>query len=131
AYCTRRDKTASMKDPSPNYIDTAIEKALHWMSELHELLAQKGIQLSVVVYPWPAQLYHNDSDSLQVALWKSWCKDRCMHFINAFPDFFEYRRRPDFDWYQYLYIEGDIHFNARGHRIMADKIYKAFKSEVR
>src|SRR5262249_9216507 len=82
SYCPRRDKTPSFNDSSPNYIDTAIEKALHWMSELHELLAQKGIKLSVVVYPWPAQLYHNDRHSLQVAIWESWCKSRCAHFIN-------------------------------------------------
>jgi lysophospholipase L1-like esterase len=44
----------------------------------------------------------------------------CQAFINHFPDFFAERDRGN--WRDTLYIRGDVHFSARGHRLMAQRL---------
>jgi hypothetical protein len=104
-------------------IDRAVARAVHWMSELHELLRAQGIALSVMVYPWPAQLHHDDRDSRQVRIWRDWCAGRCAHFVDTFPDFFAVKAAQPQTWYRDLYIPGDVHFNARGNQMLADKLH--------
>lgn len=105
----------------PIGIDGAIAKAKEQMTRLHDLLSSKGISLSVAVYPWPTQLYYDDEESKQVIIWQEWCEGKCKHYINLFPDFFRIKRlRPD--WYKYLFLDGDVHFNEQGHEIIAKKL---------
>lgn len=109
----------------PLGIDGAISKAMKKMDNLFALLTSKGIAMSVAVYPWPSQLYYNDEDSLQVKVWSGWCKGKCNHFINMFPDFFEVKRARK-DWYEYLFLNGDVHFNEQGHRLVSERLAKVY-----
>lgn len=109
----------------PLGIDGAIAKAKAQMSNLYKFLASKNIPLSVAVYPWPTQLYYNDENSLQVRIWKDWCDGKCSHFINLFPDFFNVKKSRH-DWYKYLFLNGDVHYNENGHRIIAERLAKVF-----
>ena len=49
---------------------------------------QRNIPISVVVYPWPAQLAHDTVDSRQVRIWRDWCEGKCKRFVTLFPAFF-------------------------------------------
>lgn len=129
ASCPRAD-VAELAGDSP-HIDKAIEKARHWMTKLHELVAQNGIKLSVGVYPWPAQLHHDDRNSLQVRIWEAWCKTRCETFINTFPAFWKKKDQPGYDWYAKLFIRGDVHFNERGNALVAEQLHKALMTVTR
>jgi len=97
--------------------DGGIARALKNMQGLADLLAEHGIAMTIVVYPWPVQLAHDDRDSVQVAIWREFCAKNCKAFINLFPAFFSAKDDHP-DWYSRLFIHGDVHFSAGGHELV-------------
>jgi lysophospholipase L1-like esterase len=108
---------------SPLGIEGGIARSLQNMTKLSDLLTSRGIPLTTAVYPWPQQIARNDRDSRQVALWRDFCRGRCKDFIDLFPAFFAAADR-DKDWYEHLYIFGDVHFSAAGNRLMYEELAK-------
>jgi lysophospholipase L1-like esterase len=102
------------------YGDTGLERAARSMDLLHDLLREHGISLAVVVYPWPNQVAARDRDSKQVRYWKAWAAARHVAFIDLFGEFIDGRDAsmviPAY------YIKGDYHFNAAGHRRVAEAL---------
>jgi hypothetical protein len=96
------------------------------MTKLVELARTNGIKTTVVVYPWPDQIYGRDLNSRQVLYWKSWAAEHQVSFINLFPDFIENRdpRRV----IKEFFIPGDSHFNERGHEKIADLFLEQHQS---
>jgi hypothetical protein len=118
--------TTENPDPArykPLGIDGGIARSLQNMTRLSDLLASRGIPLTIVVYPWAQQIAQNDRDSRQVALWRDFCRTRCKAFIDLFPVYFAAADR-DKDWYEHLYILGDDHFSAAGNRMMFEELKK-------
>ena len=108
--------TTANPDPAkyrPLGVEGGIARSLENMGKLSDLLASRGIPLTIVVYPWAQQIAQDDRDSKQVQLWRDFCPDRCKAFIDLFPAFFAAADR-DKDWYEHLYILGDDHFSAAG-----------------
>jgi hypothetical protein len=105
------------------YGRAGLEKAQHHMDLLAELLASRGIRLTVAVYPWPDQILRRDHPSRQETVWREWSARRGAGFINGFPAFMagvpkEIVRRE--------FIGGDIHWNEAGHRRVADVVLAHF-----
>ena len=96
------------------------------MDLLADLCAEHGVKLTVVVYPWPTQIVNGDLDSLQVRYWRDFCQRRKINFINLFPDFFVGESAEQVLG-QY-FIPGDVHWNAAGHKLVADKIYESWRA---
>lgn len=125
AYCgawTFADWEGLRPHYPPLGVAKAIDQARDRMDRLHDLLRVKGIKLSLAVYPWPGQMAFDQADSLQVRLWKDWCQGRCAHFVDGFASFFAYRDAHPADWLRDLYIDGDVHFNELGNRLLADRL---------
>jgi hypothetical protein len=118
--------TTPNPDPAryrPLGIDGAIARSLQNMTKLSDLLASRGIPLTIVVYPWAQQIAQNDRDSRQVKLWQDFCPGHCKAFIDLFPVFFA-AADADKDWYEHLYILGDDHFSAGGNRRLYEELAK-------
>jgi len=118
--------TTTNPDPAhyrPLGVGGGIARSLENMTKLSDLLASRGIPLTIVVYPWAQQIAQNDRDSRQVKLWQDFCPGHCKAFINLFPVFFAAADR-DKDWYEHLYILGDDHFSIAGNRMMFDELAK-------
>jgi len=116
--------TTENPDPArykPLGVDGGVARSLQNMTRLSDLLASRGIPLTIVVYPWAQQIAQNDRQSRQVALWRDFCRTRCKAFIDLFPAFFAAADR-DRDWYEHLYILGDDHFSAAGNRMMFEEL---------
>lgn len=111
------------KDNQPLGVDGGIARSLQNMGRLSDLLAARHIPLTIVVYPWAQQIAQGDRDSRQVSLWRDFCPGRCKAFINLYPPFFA-AADADKDWYEHLYILGDDHFSAAGHRLMFQELAK-------
>ena len=128
------DKSAWTYDlDNPAYgedgVDGAIAESLDYMTRLSELLKSHKIELSVGVYPWPAQLMHDQIDSRHVQIWKDFCVDRCELFINAYPFFFQELTDLGLkSTYSKYYIPGDLHFNKLGNSVLADLISESIDS---
>jgi hypothetical protein len=104
-------------------IENGIANSLKNMQALADLLAARGIQLTIVVYPWPTQLAGEDRNSRQVEIWRKFCSRNCKVFIDLFPAFFA-EKDVHADWYTRLFIRGDVHFSAEGHRLMFRELAK-------
>jgi hypothetical protein len=91
-----------------------------YMDSLHAFLQERQIPLTVAVYPWPDQVMAGDLDSRQVRIWRRWTEERGVRLVNHFPDFVVGRTAEDrtATLVRY-YIDGDFHWNAAGHRLIA------------
>ena len=106
---------------SPEYAplgpEGGIARSVKNMQALADLLKANRIPLTIVVYPWPAQIALHDRDSRQVQIWRDFCAANCKAFINLFPLFFDAAAARD-DWYETYFIFGDFHYSPAGHRLM-------------
>lgn len=96
------------------------------MTLLWQELQKRNIPLSVVVYPWPAQVVHDTIDSKQVLMWRDWCTGKCKSFISLFPAFLAGKNQcPQGQpgcWYLNQFVFGDEHYNAVGNAVVADAV---------
>jgi hypothetical protein len=114
---------------APLGVEGGIAKAEAKMTLLWQELEKRNIPISVVVYPYPAQLLHDTADSRQVRVWREWCEGKCKRFISLFPVFFAAKdqcpRPQPGCWYERYFIFGDIHYNASGNAVVADAVIKS------
>ena len=111
---------------APLGLEGGIAREKAKMDLLWQELAKRNIPISVVVYPWPAQLAHDSADSRQVRIWREWCDGKCRRFITLFPAFFAVKeqcpRTQPGCWYLSHFIFGDTHYNSAGDAIVAGVI---------
>jgi len=114
---------------APLGVEGGIAREKAKMTLLWQELEKHDIPISVVVYPYPAQIVHDTADSRQVALWREWCLDKCKRFISLFPAFLTVKdqcppSRPGC-WYLSHFVFGDMHYNATGNGLVADVVIKS------
>ncbi len=76
----------------------------------------------MVVYPHPAQIEAHDIDSRHVKYWRDFSAKRGLHFVDLFPVFMNRALESPSETYQKYFIDGDIHWNAAGHGIVAEAL---------
>lgn len=117
---------------APLGVEGGIAREKAKMSTLYEELEKRNIPVSVVVYPWPAQVVHDTADSRQVAIWREWCAGRCKRFISLFPSFLAVRDRcPRSEpgcWYLSQFIFGDTHYSAAGNNLVASVVIPSLEA---
>ena len=118
---------------APLGVEGGIAKEKAKMTLLWQELKKRNIPISVVVYPWPAQVLHDTAESRQVVIWRDWCEGKCRRFISLFPAFLVMKdhcpRTQPGCWYLNLFVFGDVHYNAAGNDLMADAIIKSLTEE--
>ncbi len=129
-------RKVSDKDPyetgyAPLGVEGGIAREKAKMDLLWQELQKRNIPLSVVVYPWPAQLAHDTVDSRQVRIWRDWCEGKCKRFVTLFPAFFAIKEQcPKTQpgcWYLSHFIFGDTHFNSTGDALAASVISRSLE----
>jgi hypothetical protein len=114
---------------APLGLEGGIAKEKAKMTLLWRELAKHNIPISVVVYPYPAQLIYDTVDSRQVRIWRDWCEGKCKRFISVFPVFFAVKQQcPRFEpgcWYSKYFVFGDIHYNRAGNALVADVVSRS------
>lgn len=91
------------------------------MDALCQLCARHGLPLTIVVYPAPPQIYAADRDSRQVRIWRAFSERVGARFVDLFPLFID-RGDPQ-GTYEAFFIDGDTHWNAAGHALVADALW--------
>ena len=118
---------------APLGVEGGIAKEKAKMTLLWQELQKRNIPISVVVYPYPAELVHDTVDSRQVRMWRDWCEGKCKRFITLFPAFFAVKdqcpRLQPGCWYQNLFIFRDSHYSAAGNALVADAVIKSLTEE--
>ena len=115
----------------PLGLQTGLAKEESKMTLLWQELQRRNIPLSVVVYPWPAQIVHDTAESKQVTMWRDWCAGKCKSFISVFPAFLALKGQcPPAQsgcWYLNDFIFGDEHYNAAGNALVADAVARSLE----
>ncbi len=99
------------------------ERAVRDMDGLLALLRPRGISLTLAVYPWPDQLFHDPKAPRHLGFWRDWAKAQEVSFIDLFPAFTGDDPRAVMKRY---FIPFDMHWNALGHKLVADSFLKQF-----
>ncbi len=119
----KKDRIDGYKDP----ISKTQNEMISAMNQLHELLNKNNIKLSLAVYPWPQQIEFDVVNSKHVKMWREFCELKCFKFIDFFPFFFNEKEKSSFlEVYKKYYFWNDVHFNAEGNKIIADRLIKDF-----
>lgn len=106
-------------------VNKSINKSLEIMDELYLYLNERGIKLSIGVYPWPNQILYDVRDSRQVVIWKNFCEMRCKNFYNSFDSFFDIKNNiPHEKLMGHFFIPGDVHHSKFGAAILAHDFLK-------
>jgi hypothetical protein len=107
------------------YGEEGILKMTEHMNRIAEVAEGNGIRLIIAVYPWPEQIRHREARSPQVQHWKEWAVEHHAEMIDYFPVFIT-EEDPE-QTVRRLYIPGDVHWNAEGHRVVADRFLISFE----
>lgn len=99
------------------------ERAVSDMDGLLAMLRDSGIAMTLAVYPWPDQLFHDRQAPRHQGFWKGWAADRKVSFINLFPAFTKDKPRAVLERY---FIPFDFHWNAKGHKLVAKSFLEKF-----
>lgn len=101
--------------------------AKYHMGLVVDLMKEKGIPVTIAVYPWPDQIRENDRNSIQELEWQQFCLDRGIGFISYFDDFVRDNSKEIIDEY---FIPGDVHWNEQGHALVSRKLLKYYNSKL-
>ena len=122
---------AGITSYAPLGVEGGIAKEKVKMTLLWQELKSRNIPISVVVYPWPAQVVRETAESRQVRIWREWCEGRCKRFISLFPAFLAVKdqcpRIQPGCWYLRCFTFGDIHYNANGNAVVANAVIKSLE----
>lgn len=121
-YQTEKDNWTLSSDIFKRWGARGLALAAEHMDRLHQLCNRYDVSLTVVVYPWPQQIFERDVDSLQQRYWKDFCAKRGIDFIDLFPLFIN--DSPAVEIYESYFILNDVHWNGSGHRLVADALYR-------
>lgn len=100
--------------------EKGLDLALKYMDKLHRLLEKNNITLHLSIHPWPDQIFSRQLESVHVESWRDFCSKRDVEFINLFPLFINEKNTRKV--YRNYFIDGDVHWNAEGHELVADHI---------
>ena len=97
------------------------------MKNLAHFLKENNIDLTIAVYPWPAQLKFDEADNKQVKIWKKFCENKCKVFLNFMPYFFNELKQNSFEkTYKKYFIMNDVHFNYEGNKLLVERFLEKY-----
>ncbi len=108
------------------YGKDGLAKAKYHMDMLYQLLRRHQKDMTIAVYPWPDQIVHKDLHSRQVSFWQDWANERSVTFFNFFPLFISSEIEP-MAVLTKNFIEGDVHWNEKGHEIVAELLFEKIR----
>jgi hypothetical protein len=109
------------------YGAVGLRRAMTHMTQLAALAKRHGIPLVVVIYPWPDEIMNRAQDCPQVRAWTAWADTARVPLVNLFPRFLS--GEPEATIRRY-FIRGDVHWNAAGHRLVADALLASPAGEL-
>ncbi|MFO7602627.1 MAG: GDSL-type esterase/lipase family protein [Gammaproteobacteria bacterium] len=106
------------------YGATGLTLAQQHMSELKHVLDRHQIDMTLAVYPWPDQIYARDYPNRHTRAWQAWAQHHGVAFMDLFPAFLQADAEQTI---QDLFIIGDVHWNDKGHAVVAEEFLKTFQ----
>jgi len=97
-----------------------------YLDQLSNLCKKNNVDLSLIIYPWPSQIYYNLESIKHRLFWKNWSIKNNIKFYDLFEYFDEQDKIKTINKY---FIEGDIHWNKKGHEYIYNILMKTYFSD--
>lgn len=104
-------------DRHPELVAAGQARALASLDSIHKFCSERGIPMTLVAYPWPAQILQKDPQSSAKKIWKEWAQAKGVAYLSLF-ETFEDLGEPSKVVRQY-YLQDDCHWNEAGHAEVA------------
>jgi len=101
--------------PDTEWIPHGRQLILESARRLLDLCRRHDVRLVLAIYPWPQQVRAGQLDNAHTRTWTRFARNEGVPLLNLFRVFGE-------DGKLELFIPGDIHWNAAGHRRVADEL---------
>jgi hypothetical protein len=111
------------------WVRQGLASALGAMDALARYCDERGIRLTIAVYPWTTQVRARDRDSVQVKIWREFSERVGADFIDLFPALITELPYPEFES-RYI-LPGDAHWNAAGHALVAAEVGRHLRASLR
>ena len=109
----------------PLGVEGGIDRLNDKIHDLSKLVKENNGVLYIIIYPWPAQIHFENKFDWEKHI-QNLCNDiYCHGVININQIIREYSSKNN-NWYKDLYINGDIHLNKHGNKIIAEELLKLF-----
>lgn len=95
---------------------TGLELAEYYTALLVEFLQKRGVKVGIAAYPWPREIRAGTVESRNAGAWVRFTKARQLPFLNLYGPFMT--GTPE-EVIRAYFIDGDVHWNAEGHRLVA------------
>ena len=112
----------TFNDKKFNEVQQGLLQSEKYLIKLFELLRENDINSTLIVYPWPTQIYYGDQ--YHEVYWKNFSEKNEINFLSLYDEFIKENKR-DFIFSNFIY--GDIHWNLDGTTIVKDKVIKSLK----
>lgn len=111
---------------SPLKIEGALIRIEDKLREIIELAHKSGGEVYVYTYPWPPQVKFR---TIERFAWDGWVREACRDlscdgYLDVYSKVIK-RSEESLNWYPLLYIPGDVHFNEKGNKFVAENVGKA------
>ena len=110
------------------WVEKGLKEMKKYMNKLLEITQKNNIELSIAVYPWPAQIIFDDLNSIHVRIWYNYCLKNNIKFINLFPLFIDVKSTSEdkLGVVRKYYLRDGVHFNKRGNELISEKFLYNF-----
>lgn len=104
------------------------KRMIKYMNLLKNVCDENDIKMTVVVYPWPSQIWYEDLNSRHVRTWQKWCDENDVDFINLFPLFIKLNapKSEKLKIMNKYFVPYDLHYNKNGNRLVAEEFLKYY-----
>ena len=100
-------------------VQNGLKQSEKYLLKLFNLLKNNNIESTLIVYPWPTQIFYGDE--YHEKHWKKFAKKHDINFLSLYDKFkSENKKKLIFD----NFIYGDIHWNINGTKLIKEKVVK-------
>tara|TARA_Y100001934_G_scaffold283484_1_gene403668 strand:- start:2752 stop:3933 length:1182 start_codon:yes stop_codon:yes gene_type:complete len=101
------------------------------MDHLHELLSSREIKLTIIIYPWPQQIFQGEDNTQYAKEWKEWCSRKKVNLIDLFGNFIQTaKKQGSKEFIEENFHRRDNHWNQKGHAFVAEQILQEYKPQT-
>jgi hypothetical protein len=122
------DRPTGRDGYGPLGVRKGLEKVELKLREIVGIAASNGAVAYFLIYPWPAQICHEDRFSWSMHVREMCSRLGCAGVIDAIPVFRSLAAGLGDKWYKGYFLYGDVHFNEAGNKVVAEELLGALAS---
>ena len=125
----QRPAAPGLEGYAPLGVRGGLERIEAKLLEIASIAAEFDARVYLLIYPWPAQLAHEDRFSWSAFIAEVCRKSSCAGVIDTIPTFRRIAAK-EWSWLNTYYVSGDTHFTPKGNRVVADALVQGLRRPV-